>query len=142
MLMNLVSAEAGIGEGCDSKQEPTESIKYVQETTVPRIHEEVSNLYSVWSKMLNEWINEEAHLPQSRKLSNVPKAPHLVNCKLQAEVNHRLDTTAENEAFPPWTIWKGMLDNFQPLASLEQQIYTRHPSVSNGTHPPWVCNVN
>lgn len=72
------------------------------------------------------------------KESNTPKAPHLENCKLRVELNRRLDTRVENQSFPRWTIWKGMLDEFQPLPSLEQQLYSKHPSVSNGAYPPWV----
>ncbi|KAI8539529.1 hypothetical protein RHMOL_Rhmol09G0189900 [Rhododendron molle] len=76
--------------------------------------EKVSFLYSAWSALLNESMKGESdQLPQGAdQVRNVPKAPHLENCKLSAQVNKKLDKRVENESFPPWTLWKGLLDTY------------------------------
>ncbi|KAG5542649.1 hypothetical protein RHGRI_015702 [Rhododendron griersonianum] len=76
---------------------------------------QVSFLYSAWSALLDESTKGEGELPQGadqvrRSNNNVPKAPHLEDCKLSAQLNKKLDKRVENESFPPWTLWKGLLD--------------------------------
>lgn len=99
------------------------------------------SLYSAWSNLLHQSTSEDELLPGKRLgSSNIPKAPHLENCKLSARINKRLDSRAENESFPPWTIWKGMLDNL-PLSTPDEQLwYYRHKAISQGAYPPWVCD--
>lgn len=111
-----------------------DSRQNVPEPTISGIDGRVSDLYTLWSKSIKE---EEDEIKRN-KGSITPKAPHLEDCKLRVELNHRLDTRLENQSFPGWRIWKGKLDEFQPLPSLEQQLYSKHPSVSNGAYPPWV----
>lgn len=96
------------------------------------LDERVSLLYSSWANLVNQSAN---HLGKSNSL----KAPHLEDCKLSVETNERLDTRAQNDSFPPWTIWKGQLDNFLWTAEDELLQYYRHQTVSEGAYPPWVC---
>ncbi|KAH7852633.1 hypothetical protein Vadar_027202 [Vaccinium darrowii] len=64
--------------------------------------------------------------------SNVPKAPHLENYKLNAQLNKKLDKRIESDSFPPWSLWKGVLDTY-PLSIASDRLK------SEGTYPPWVC---
>ncbi|KAB1208151.1 hypothetical protein CJ030_MR7G012992 [Morella rubra] len=98
--------------------------------------EKVSLLYSAWSAMLNEDGEYLKHLRLTGY--SVPKAPHLENCKLTAQVNQRLDKRSENESFPPWAGWKGLLDMHPAATSNEQLRYSRLKAVSEGAYPPWV----
>ncbi|KAG5536106.1 hypothetical protein RHGRI_023780 [Rhododendron griersonianum] len=88
---------------------------YSQQTSEDNIDERVSFLYSAWSALLDESMKGEGELPQgadqvSRSNNNVSNAPHLEDCKLSAQLNKKLDKRVENESFPPWTLWKGLLD--------------------------------
>lgn len=133
---STMDSDSDTVRNCNSRQKATERVECVQETAISGIDGRVSDLYTVWSKSMNE----EDQIKTNSRLegSNIPKAPHLENCKLRVELNRRFDTRVENQSFPGWTIWKGMLDEFQPLASVEQQLYSRHPSVSDGAYPPWI----
>ena len=103
--------------------------------------EKASLLYSVWSALLNESIVQDSEFFQRFRLSksSVPKAPHFENCKLNTQVNKRLDARGKNGRFPPWTIWKGFLDIYTPSATDEQMRYLRRQAKSIGSYPPWVC---
>ncbi|KAI8530611.1 hypothetical protein RHMOL_Rhmol11G0072800 [Rhododendron molle] len=90
-------------------------IMYLQQISEDNIDERVSFLYSAWSALLDESTKGEGELPQGadqvrRSNNNVLKAPHLEDCKLSAQLNKKLDKHVENESFPPWTLWKGLLD--------------------------------
>lgn len=99
--------------------------------------EKVSHLYSSWTAFLNEskdlWASSGAR---------VPKAPHIENCKRNAEINKRLDTRLGNETFPPWTLWKGSLDIYSETAEDKELNHLRHQDISEGAHPPWVTGPN
>lgn len=103
--------------------------------------ERVTLLYSAWSAVLNESGSGESDLLQRLGVSrsNIPNAPHLENCMLKAQVNERLDKHAENEKYPPWTSWKGLLDRYPAAATNEQSRYFRHQDISEGAYAPWVC---
>ena len=98
-------------------------------------------MYSSWSTFLNKSL-EDFKLLNSNGLGLPdppnPKAPHLENCKLNAEVNQQLDKRMENELLPPWTIWKGTLHNYL-LSSAEEQLrnYNYRP-IPGASYPPWV----
>ncbi|KAL2526139.1 hypothetical protein Adt_11193 [Abeliophyllum distichum] len=117
-----------------------EIILHSQGSTSPGTDEKVSSLYSAWGDLLIKSIDEDGQFSQrtsSRKF-NVPKAPHLENCKLSAEVNQRLDSRIRNGSFPPWAIWKGRLDDF-PLSTTDEQLKNyRDQMIAEGAYPPWI----
>ncbi|CAN4101391.1 unnamed protein product [Withania somnifera] len=125
---NLISGD------CNVKQKNLETRFFSQENFAVGLDERVSLLYSSWGNLVTQSANEGNHLGKS----NLPKAPHLEDCKLSAETNKHLDTRVRNDTFPPWTIWKGQLDNFRWTAEDEQLQYYRHQAVSEGAYPPWV----
>ncbi|KAL3523739.1 hypothetical protein ACH5RR_016573 [Cinchona calisaya] len=129
------------GSECDSKQKEKERIMYSEEIAILEVDERVRRIYSVWSKSLGKPVNEEGQSLGISRLNgpNEPKAPHLVNCKLRVEIDSRLDRRVENESFPPWTIWKGLLDNFPLLATDEQQRSVRNQLIAEGAYPPWIA---
>ncbi|KAG8380714.1 hypothetical protein BUALT_Bualt06G0044700 [Buddleja alternifolia] len=100
----------------------------------------VSQLYSKWRSDLlsNSIAGVEGNV--------VP--PHLENCKLSVKVNQRLDRHRRvgNESFPPWTIWKGVLDDL-PISipssktdEYDNEYYRDRLLVSQGqgAYPPWI----
>jgi len=115
---------------CNFKPKETESLVDLQSSKERKDDERVSFLYSAWSAMLTKPTLEQLKL--NRDIS-VPKAPHLENCKLRAQVNHRLDKRSENVSFPPWAGWKGLLDMHPAAAANERRRY------SESAYPPWVC---
>ncbi|KAH7839955.1 hypothetical protein Vadar_010642 [Vaccinium darrowii] len=106
---------------------------YSQQTFDSKFDKRVSLLFSAWSALLDESTKGEGEFWQGvgvRK-SNVPKAPHLENCKLNAQLNKKLDKRVESESFPPWTLWKGVLDTY-PLSTGGERLK------SEGAYPPWI----
>ena len=70
--------------------------------------------------------------------SNVPRAPHLENCKDRARINNKLDGWGENGTRPLWTLWKG-----QGLGLYVDDSFKHYTNfIGNhtmlGLHPPWV----
>uniref|UniRef100_A0A5B6YZ39 Alpha-(1,6)-fucosyltransferase n=2 Tax=Davidia involucrata TaxID=16924 RepID=A0A5B6YZ39_DAVIN len=126
--------------GCNFKPKEIERKLDSQKSVKLRVDDRVSLLYSAWSALLNESINGEGEFLRRVGLhrSNVPKAPHMENCKLSAQVNERLDNSVENESLPPWTIWKGLLDIFPFSGNDEQLRYYWHEAISEGAYPPWI----
>ncbi|XP_021912235.1 uncharacterized protein LOC110825986 isoform X1 [Carica papaya] len=100
----------------------------------------VSLLSSTWEALLAESGNGEKELLEKfgLEISNVPQAPHLENCKLNVQINKRLDTRVENSSFAPWTNWKGFLDLHPTTMNNEQLRYYRQQAMSEGAYPPWV----
>ncbi|XP_019192131.1 PREDICTED: uncharacterized protein LOC109186560 [Ipomoea nil] len=128
---------AGVSSGdCDFVQNETRVWIHSRETIIVSEEDErVSSLYSEWSDLLHQSTSEDGLSPGK----SIPKAPHLENCKLSARIYERLDSRAENESFPPWTIWKGMLDSLPLSTPEEQQLwYYRHNAISQGAYPPWI----
>ncbi|XP_065853951.1 uncharacterized protein [Euphorbia lathyris] len=102
--------------------------------------DKVSLLHSAWSASLSESVNGENESFETHRLSksSLLNAPHLENCKLSESINKYLDIRAENESFPPWTTWKGLLDMHPAATANEQLRYFRHQAISEGAYPPWV----
>ncbi|KAK4403933.1 hypothetical protein Sango_0761900 [Sesamum angolense] len=126
---------------CSGLLKEGERIMYSKESVINHgIDEKVALLYTAWSNSLSESIEKEGQSSQNIRLSksNVPEAPHLENCKLSAEVSQRLDTRLPNRTFPPWTIWKGMLDDLQLSMTDKQLKYYRDQMISEGAYPPWI----
>ncbi|XP_058183308.1 uncharacterized protein LOC131301149 [Rhododendron vialii] len=119
---------------CNLKAKEIERVMHSQLTFYSKIDARVSFLYSAWSASVNESMKGEGELLQGAGVtrSNVPKAPHLENCKLSSQVNKNLDKRIENESFPPWTLWKGFLHTY-PLLTAGERLK------SEGAYPPCVC---
>ncbi|XP_051121432.1 uncharacterized protein LOC127244889 isoform X2 [Andrographis paniculata] len=111
-----------------------ERIMY-SEKNISATDEKISSLYDAWSNLLN---NSSADEKIKLGKSDVPKAPHLKNCKASVTINCRLDTRLGNQSFPPWTIWKGSLDEVTVSATNEQLKNYRDHIISEGGYPPWV----
>lgn len=116
-----------VGGDCRTFINENEKIVY------ERTEENVSLLYKAWSDLLGV-STDQIRLNRL----HVPRAPHLQDCKLSSEMNHRLDTRLPNGTFPPWTVWKGLLD-YLPLSPIDEQLkqYRDHV-ISQGAYPPWV----
>ncbi|KAE9451243.1 hypothetical protein C3L33_16879, partial [Rhododendron williamsianum] len=121
----------------DSNLKPRETEKVMSsqqmQTSDDNLDERVSFLYSAWSALLDESMKRKGKSPQGAKgrRSNVPKAPHWENCKLSEQLNKKLDKRVENESFPPWTLWKGLLDTY-PSSAASKRLK------SDGAYPPWI----
>ncbi|GMH07828.1 hypothetical protein Nepgr_009668 [Nepenthes gracilis] len=130
------------GEGCTSKPRTGVREVVLRKKAGSQDSENVSLLYSAWGVLLNESEEKAIGDDPLRSLGlsrlTVPKAPHLENCELRSQVNQRLDKRYGNESFPPWTIWRGLLDLY-PAAELDEQLrYLRHQDISDGAYPPWI----
>ncbi|XAR64891.1 Glycoprotein 6-alpha-L-fucosyltransferase [Bertholletia excelsa] len=125
---------------CNTKPKEIGRTMYLKESGEHEIDHQVSLLYSAWSELLKKQLNGEGELLQSVgwRRSNLPKAPHLENCKLREQVNKHLDIQVENESFPPWTMWKGFLDIYSLSVTDEQLKYYRNQTMSEGAYPPWI----
>lgn len=110
------------------------------EDTTPGIDERVRLIHSAWSNLLSESVDVEDRLPgrHTQEGFRAPKAPHLENCQKRTEISRRLDSRTQTENIPPWTIWKGMLDNFPLSTSDQQQMHRIHPLASEAVYPPWI----
>ncbi|XP_058183320.1 uncharacterized protein LOC131301158 [Rhododendron vialii] len=109
---------------------------YSQQTSDNNIDKRASFLYSAWSALLDESMKRKGRkLPRGAKGRrpniNVPKAPHLENCKLSEQLNKKLDKRVANGSFPPWTLWKGLLDTY-PSSTSSKRLK------SDGAYPPWI----
>lgn len=102
--------------------------------------ERISLLFSAWRAILSTPEKDENEYSKKLKVNgdSVPKAPHLENCKLRAEVNRRLDERSEKESLPPWGGWKGVLDTHPAAATNERLRHFRHQAVTEGACPPWI----
>lgn len=126
---------AGVSSGdCNFIQNETRVQIRSEEKIIIGEDERVSSLYSEWSNLLHKSTSED----ERSGSSNVPKAPHFEDCELSVGISKRLDSRAENESFPPWTIWKGMLDNLPLSTPDEKRLYYRHDAISQGAYPPWI----
>lgn len=134
-MINMVTSE-----DCDYKAKETEGRMNSQKIDERSTDEKASLLYSVWSALLNESIVQDSEFFQRFGLnkSSVPKAPHFENCKLNTQLNKRLDARGKNGRFPPWTVWKGFLDIYPPSETDEQMRYLRRQAMSKGSYPPWI----
>lgn len=128
----------------DCRTEPKQiegGINNSQDSNQQSINERVSLLYSAWSDLLKAKSGKgDGELFEKAGLSksNLPNAPHFENCKSTARLNERLDKLEENENFPPWTIWRGLLDMYPSSANDEHLRDIRRQSMSGGAYPPWI----
>lgn len=139
--MNHMYLADDVGGDCRNLLNERYKIAYLKESNISATADEkVSSLYKAWSGLLRETTDLKGQFIKTIRLSklNIPEAPHLENCKLSSELNQRLDTRLPNGSFPPWTIWKGMLDEL-PFSALDEQLkqYRDH-LISQGAYPPWV----
>ncbi|EPS70182.1 hypothetical protein M569_04580 [Genlisea aurea] len=120
------------GAGADfpglSNSKPTSAIN-------KGLDENVSSLYKAWSKLLSDSSQSSS---SGEDDSEYESPPHFENCRMLIEMNHRLDTRLRNGSYPPWTIWKGKLDDL-PLGERDEQLkYYRDQIIAEGNYPPWV----
>ncbi|KAL8051487.1 hypothetical protein ABFX02_06G150700 [Erythranthe guttata] len=132
-------AAAADNGGGDSKSilKERERMMYTERINLTGNNDDkVSLLYDAWSDLL---FNKSSTKNGAQFSSiNVPNAPHLENCESNVEISQRLDTRIFNRSFPPWTIWKGNLDEL-PLSEKDEQLqYYRDQIISQGAYPPWI----
>lgn len=129
--------DAFTGGDSDVGPKVVERMVFAQSSISFVVDERVTSLYSTWSTLLNDSVNGKVVSSKrvGKERSNVPRAPHLENCKLSAQINQRLDKRIGNEKFPRWTIWKGLLNNY-PLPATDEQL--RYQAISEGAYPPWI----
>ncbi|RZC68891.1 hypothetical protein C5167_034079 [Papaver somniferum] len=106
--------------------------------------EKIMLLYSAWTAMLNKSegnIDNEFWSKLGLNISQVPKAPHLENCKSSAQVNKFFDIHRENEQNPDWENWEGLLRmKIQQENSTvdSEQAHAEKMFKSKDTYPPWI----
>jgi hypothetical protein len=95
-------------------------------------------LYNEWSTLLSTGRDEVTKSSDgiSNKDSDLPRPPHLEDCRTNAERNKLFDSYGDNGTFPPWTLWKGSLG----LEFLSHK-YSEHAD-QHTLYPPWVCMLN
>ncbi|KAJ7565116.1 hypothetical protein O6H91_02G048500 [Diphasiastrum complanatum] len=75
-------------------------------------------------------------------LANMPRAPHLENCKSRSIQNRRQDTRDIDGKRPSWLPWKGQLGadlgkNIEDEDMGEEMLYNATRTIE-GPYPPWV----
>lgn len=133
---NFLNAFAG--RECDSKSEAVERMVISSQNFMEvQVNNPVNSIYTAWSAMINN-SNTTGEPLFSQNIatqgSKVPTPPHMENCKLTDEANRLLDKSSENGELPPWTMWKGFLNNYPLSAKDKQQGYNGH----EGAYPPWI----
>nr|XP_043632011.1 uncharacterized protein LOC122603391 [Erigeron canadensis]XP_043632013.1 uncharacterized protein LOC122603391 [Erigeron canadensis] len=128
------------GRECDTKQQTGKKMLISQNVIELQVNDPVNTIYSAWSAMLNKSSTGENLFQQNIKTDGfkVPTPPHLENCKSTNKANRLLDKRMENGELPPWTMWKGFLNNFPLSTKDEQQGYNSHQVISKGAYPPWI----
>lgn len=74
--------------------------------------------------------------------SEVPRAPHLENCKEHSIINNRLDVWDENKTWPLWTLWKGqglgLQMDIHGDTFMEGDMILNKNHTTQSFYPPWV----
>jgi hypothetical protein len=98
----------------------------------------IMHLYNAWATLLNTDRDEVTKSSDGifNKGSDVPRPPHLEDCRTNAERSKVFDSYGDNRTFPPWTLWKGSLG----LEFLSQKD-SEHAD-QRRQYPPWVCMLN
>ncbi|KAL4190380.1 hypothetical protein AMTRI_Chr07g24480 [Amborella trichopoda] len=104
--------------------------------------QKLSLLYSMWSSQLHQVPSKDYTFwsKQGLNQSDIPKAPHIENCKLSIIKNKKLDSYGENGTFPHWSLWKGYLglELHPPTLQLGGGRQLGHHGGSEPVFPPWV----
>lgn len=138
---SIIEPEDGLytGRGEDFK----ESRGHMFQNQV-REKERISLLHSLWEEHL---LNSRKKIDSFWKIlgvdwSNVPKAPHIQNCKAYVKASKRLDTRGKNGSRPFWTIWKGYLGLELGESTVqkdeEEDLLLEHKTIPDGPYPPWI----
>ncbi|CAL5052459.1 unnamed protein product [Urochloa decumbens] len=92
----------------------------------------ITHLFNAWSALLNTTTSDDA-----LKRPDVPRPPHLENCRLNVEKNMKFDSRGDDGAFPPWTLWKGSLG----LELFNQNLHAKKgaPNPDGLQYPPWIA---
>lgn len=99
------------------------------------------HLYNAWSTLL------DTNSDEVMKSSDVPRPPHLENCRLKWERNKKFDSYSDNGVFPPWTLWKGSLglelfnQNYSDSEEWRQMFFRSNAKSDRAPYPPWVCKL-
>ncbi|CAN6201776.1 unnamed protein product [Urochloa humidicola] len=122
-------------DGAASTKELTPLVQEKIERTnnnVRNTEARITHLFNAWSALLNTTSDDVLKRP------DVPRPPHLENCKLNVENNKKFDSRGNNGAFPPWTLWKGLLG----LELFNQALHAKKGAVNanpHGQYPPWIA---
>ncbi|PWA97753.1 hypothetical protein CTI12_AA026290 [Artemisia annua] len=129
------------GRECDSKPQAVEKMVITENfLEIQTVNDPVNSIHSAWTAMLNKSNTGEGLFTQNILTDNsqLHKPPHLENCKIMNEANQILDKRIENEKLPPWTMWKGFLNNYPLSTKDKQQGYNSHQVTSKDAYPPWI----
>ncbi|KAK7337942.1 hypothetical protein VNO77_18534 [Canavalia gladiata] len=126
---------------CNFEPKETEKLRDLKSRKERDKDESVSLLYAAWSCVLTNSESKRSECFQKLGISgsNLPKAPHLENCKVKKQLYDSLDKRARNHSFPPWTNWKGVLDTYPVAATTEQITNLRHQAAFEGAYTPWIA---
>nr|TKW20996.1 hypothetical protein SEVIR_4G190900v2 [Setaria viridis] len=83
---------------------------------------DTTHLFNAWTALLNTTSDDALKRP------DVPRPPHLENCRLNVEKNKKFDGRGDDGAFPPWTLWKGL--------RAKKRAANANP---DGQYPPWIA---
>ncbi|GFQ01964.1 hypothetical protein PHJA_002340300 [Phtheirospermum japonicum] len=130
-------------EDCKGLPKESERIIYSEKSTANGPDRNISLLYTTWSDQLRKSTDDDEYqlfrkIRLVKSNNNVPKAPHLEDCKLSVEMSRRLDTRIPNGTYPPWTLWEGTLDGLPKSESDEEIKYYMDHIVAEGAYPPWI----
>ncbi|KAB8089437.1 hypothetical protein EE612_014376 [Oryza sativa] len=138
ILLNSTSTEPGGATETDDLSVLQEKIEIA--TNSKDINEaDKMHLYNAWSTLLDTTSDEVM------KSSDVPRPPHLENCRLKWERNKKFDSYSDNGVFPPWTLWKGSLglelfnQNYSDSEEWRQMFFRSNAKSDRAPYPPWIA---
>ncbi|XP_071706062.1 uncharacterized protein [Rutidosis leptorrhynchoides] len=128
------------GRDCESKEQVVEKRMISQNIIEVQVNDPVKDIYTTWSTMLNKSSTGEGLFSRNVESDDtkVHTPSHLENCKLTNEANQLLDKRTKDGKLPPWTMWKGFLNNYPLSTKDEKQGYNSHHVISQGAYPPWI----
>nr|CAB3470330.1 unnamed protein product [Digitaria exilis] len=91
----------------------------------------ITHLFNAWSALLNTTGDDILKRP------DVPRPPHLENCRLSVEKNKKFDSRGDDGTFPPWTLWKGSL-GLELFNQAKNKNWAANAN-PDGQYPPWIA---
>ncbi|OEL13068.1 hypothetical protein BAE44_0025913 [Dichanthelium oligosanthes] len=116
-----------VNSSCGTRQTPNENA-WITEARI-------THLFNAWSALLNTTSDDVLKRP------DVPRPPHLENCRLNVEKNKKSYGQGDDGgAFPRWTLWKGSLglELFDPALHAKKGVGAANAS-PGGQYPPWIA---
>ncbi|EES07728.2 hypothetical protein BDA96_04G363800 [Sorghum bicolor] len=136
ILSNFTFTQPADGAAAATDELPSAPEKMEQQKENENITEDarIMYLYNEWSTLLSTGRDEVTKSSDgiSNKDSDLPRPPHLEDCRTNAERNKLFDSYGDNGTFPPWTLWKGSLG----LEFLSHK-YSEHAD-QHTLYPPWI----